>query len=83
MRTILVLLACAATATHAQTRPEQRAGDYPSRPLRIIVTVPAGGSVDSVTRAMAQKLSERNGVNVIVDNRVGGKFIRTSGIKLE
>jgi len=36
------------------------------------VTVPAGGSVDSVTRAMAQKFSERTGVNVIVDNRVGG-----------
>jgi tripartite-type tricarboxylate transporter receptor subunit TctC len=46
--------------------------DYPSRPIRIIVTVPAGGSVDSVTRAMAQKLSEDSRVPVIVDNRVGG-----------
>jgi tripartite-type tricarboxylate transporter receptor subunit TctC len=36
------------------------------------VTVPAGGGVDSATRAMAQKMSERTSVNVIVDNRVGG-----------
>lgn len=72
MRTALILLACAATATHAQHKPGERAGGYPSKPLRIIVTVPAGGSVDSVTRAMAQKMSERVGTPVIVDNRVGG-----------
>ena len=54
----------------AQQRPPE--ADYPGRPIRIIVTVPAGGSVDSVTRAMAQKLSEDARVPVIVDNRVGG-----------
>jgi tripartite-type tricarboxylate transporter receptor subunit TctC len=54
----------------AQQRPAE--ADYPSRPIRIIVTVPAGGSVDSVTRAMAQKLSEDARVPVVVDNRVGG-----------
>lgn len=72
MRTLLLVLACTAAAAHAQTRSEQRTNDYPVRPLRIIVTVPAGGGVDSATRAMAQKMSERTGVNVIVDNRVGG-----------
>lgn len=45
---------------------------YQTKPLRIIVTVPAGGSVDSATRAMALKLSERQGVTVVVDNRPGG-----------
>ncbi|MES2563328.1 MAG: tripartite tricarboxylate transporter substrate-binding protein, partial [Pseudomonadota bacterium] len=68
----LVLLACIATAAQAQKPGEERAAGYPSRPLRIIVTVPAGGSVDSVTRAMGQKMSERVGTPVIVDNRVGG-----------
>ncbi len=45
---------------------------YPDRPLRIIVTVPAAGSVDGVTRAMGQKLAEKLGVPVVVDNRAGG-----------
>jgi tripartite-type tricarboxylate transporter receptor subunit TctC len=53
----------------AQQRSE---AEYPTRPVRIIVTVPAGGSVDSVTRAMAQKVAEDARVPVIVDNRVGG-----------
>src|SRR5687767_1932273 len=72
MRTLMILLACAAAAAHAQTKSESRTNDYPSRPLRIVVTVPAGGGVDGATRAMAQKMSERTGTNVIVDNRVGG-----------
>jgi tripartite-type tricarboxylate transporter receptor subunit TctC len=72
MRTALILMACVATAAHCQHKPANLEGGYPARPLRIIVTVPAGGSVDSVTRAMGQKMSERVGTPVIVDNRVGG-----------
>ena len=45
---------------------------FQSKPLRIIVAVPAGGSVDNATRAMAQLLSESNKINVIIDNRPGG-----------
>jgi len=67
-RIACIAVACTTAVAHAQ----QRSGDYPNRPLRIIVTVPAGGSVDSVTRTMAQKLSENTGNSVIVDNRVGG-----------
>jgi tripartite-type tricarboxylate transporter receptor subunit TctC len=47
------------------------AQDYPSRPLRIIVPLPAGGAIDTVVRAAAQKLTESIGQNVIVDNRPG------------
>src|SRR5215471_3871744 len=45
---------------------------YPSRPVRLIVTVPAGGSPDIVARMMGQWLSERLGQPIIVDNRPGG-----------
>jgi tripartite-type tricarboxylate transporter receptor subunit TctC len=73
MRTsLLILLSCATGAVHAQQASTQRASTYPNKPLRIIVTVPAGGSVDGVTRAMGQKLSEKVGVPVVVDNRAGG-----------
>jgi len=44
---------------------------YPARPVRIIVAFSAGGGTDLVARAVAQKLSERWGQSVLVDNRVG------------
>ena len=44
---------------------------YPTRPLRIVTGFPAGGNTDIIARAMAQKLTERLGQQVIVENRPG------------
>lgn len=44
---------------------------YPARPLRLIVPFPAGGGSDAVGRIIAQKLVERLGQQVVVDNRAG------------
>ena len=44
---------------------------YPEKPIRMIVTFPAGGVTDILGRIVAQKLSERLGQPVIVDNRSG------------
>jgi tripartite-type tricarboxylate transporter receptor subunit TctC len=46
-------------------------GAYPEKPIRLIVTFPAGGVTDILGRTVAQKLSERLGQPVIVDNRGG------------
>lgn len=50
---------------------QQDAADYPNRTVKIIVTVPAGGGVDSVTRIMAEKLREKLGQTFVVENRGG------------
>ena len=48
-----------------------RAETYPSRPVRLIVTVPAGGSPDIIGRLIGQWLSERLGQPFVVENRPG------------
>jgi len=44
---------------------------YPSRPVRFLVPNPPGGGTDLVARISAQKVSEKWGSNIIVDNRPG------------
>src|SRR6516162_343021 len=48
-----------------------RAQTYPTRPVRLIVTTPAGGSPDIIARLIGQWLSERLGQPIVVDHRSG------------
>jgi len=47
------------------------AQQFPSKPLRLIVPFPAGGGSDVIGRILAQKLGDRLGQQVVVDNRAG------------
>jgi tripartite-type tricarboxylate transporter receptor subunit TctC len=47
------------------------AQSYPSRPVRLIVQVPAGGAPDIIARVMGEWLSERLGQQFVIDNRPG------------
>jgi len=48
-----------------------QAADYPERPVRVIVTFPAGGGTDIVARMIFQKVAERAGGSFVIDNRGG------------
>ena len=49
-----------------------RAEDFPSRPVRVVVANPPGGTADLIGRLLAKKLGEMWQQSVIVDNRGGG-----------
>src|SRR3982074_3374043 len=69
-REFLQLAASAAVALPAGSR-FARAQAYPSRPVRIVVGVPAGGTFDIVARLIGQWLSERLGQQFVIENRPG------------
>lgn len=76
MRTVLGIISAAfvALSVQAQAQPS-----YPAKPVRIIVPYAPGGIVDTSARVVGQKLSERWGQQVVVDNRPGGNgFIGTT-----
>lgn len=70
---IPILIALAASALLAATTA--KAQDYPRMPIRLIVPYSAGGMTDVVARVIGQKLGERLGQPVIVENRAGAATI--------
>lgn len=63
--------ALAIATAHAQPSPQK----YPVRPIRIVVPQSAGASTDLIARLVGQKLAEKLGQPVVVDNRPGAGSI--------
>jgi tripartite-type tricarboxylate transporter receptor subunit TctC len=70
MRAFLALLFTALLSVTSAVA-QDAAANYPNRPIRIIVCVPAGGGVDTVTRIVANGLQKKLGQSVVVENRSG------------
>ena len=63
---LLVLLALVAGLA-----PSAGAQSYPARPIRFVVPFPPGGGVDIVARSIGEKLSQRLGQPIVIDNKPG------------
>jgi tripartite-type tricarboxylate transporter receptor subunit TctC len=61
-----VAIACMATAAAVPAQEK-----YPTKPIRLIVAFPPGGSTDIIARVVGQRLGERLGQQVVIDNRGG------------
>ncbi len=71
MKNVSAIRIALATALGIAAITPVSAQTYPARTVRIIAPFPAGGSSDLVARILAQKLTEMNGQQFIVDNRPG------------
>jgi putative tricarboxylic transport membrane protein len=67
IRISLALLAAAVIATAA----EAQTGGWPGKPIRLIAPFPPASTADVIGRVLGQKMSQRLGQPVVVDNRVG------------
>ena len=70
MRALVVLIS-SAFLVMATALAQDAASTFPNKPIKIIVCVPAGGGVDTVTRIVAEGLHQRLGQPVVVENRAG------------
>ena len=64
---LCAMVTCAATSAPSPAQLQT----FPSRPVRVIVPFPPGGSVDDVIRTFNNRLAELTGQNIIIDNRPG------------
>jgi len=66
------VFAAALVTTYSANLPAQ---GYPAKPVRIVVPLVPGGNLDIVARAVAQRLSEGLGQQIIVENRPGASSL--------
>ena len=75
-----VIIALSGAFSCALTLPGFGArADYPSGPIKIIVSFPAGGSIDVIMRAMAAPLQARLGKPIVIENRAGAAGVVAEG----
>jgi tripartite-type tricarboxylate transporter receptor subunit TctC len=70
-RKLLAIAAAIAAVGAGLAVAELHAQSYPERPVRMLIAFPAGGSIDTLGRILAQKLGEAWGQNVVIENRAG------------
>jgi tripartite-type tricarboxylate transporter receptor subunit TctC len=69
------LIKAAVLALGCAVLPAAFAQSYPARPVRVVIPFPPGGTLDTVGRMLAQKLSEQTGQAFVIENKPGGNGI--------
>ena len=67
----VAVVACAAALLACACAPALAQAKYPAKPVKFIVPFAPGGGTDAMARLVAQKLNEKHGYTVVVDNRAG------------
>jgi tripartite-type tricarboxylate transporter receptor subunit TctC len=67
----ITLVIVTGVAAFVTSRTDASAQSYPDRPVRLLIAFPAGGTIDTLGRILAQKLTEAWGQNVVIENRAG------------
>jgi tripartite-type tricarboxylate transporter receptor subunit TctC len=71
LRKLMVAVALLSAVPALIVQADAQPADYPSRPIKIIVCLPAGGGVDTVTRIISEKLQRRLGQPIVIENKGG------------
>jgi len=74
-RTLMAALAGAAFVAGVSAAAAQAPGEFPTRPIRIVVPQAAGAGIDLQARVIGQRLSELFGQPIVVENRPGANAI--------
>jgi tripartite-type tricarboxylate transporter receptor subunit TctC len=70
-KTLSVIAIAAGPFVAVTAQAQQGAADYPNKPVKVVVTVPAGGGVDTVTRIVTERMRAVLGQPFVVENRGG------------
>jgi tripartite-type tricarboxylate transporter receptor subunit TctC len=68
---LLLSLCLMAAATFNTVAVAQTSQGYPNKPIRLVVPFPAGGATDLFARSISQRLGDKLGASVIIDNKPG------------
>ena len=75
---VVALLACTISQP-AAAQAVKGGADYPNRPVRLVVSAAPGGSSDGAARVIGQRLGEKWGQQIVIDNRGGAGGILGAG----
>src|SRR2546430_313123 len=76
-----ISLLLAAVIVFAPAAPSRAQGNYPSRPVQLVVPVPPGGAADFIARTVGAKLADALGQPVVISNQGGaGGTIASRGV---
>lgn len=71
-RQLLATGAAAATLPLVGTQADAQTSAWPNKPIRVVVSYPAGGQTDLFARAYGEYITRQTGQNVIIENKAGG-----------